>query len=115
MKATRLFSFLAAVIVLNCLAVAQTASIVGVVSDSSGAVVSGAQITVLNTDTGAVRTVNSGDTGAYAVTNLPVGKYRIEIKKQKFAQFRVSPGFPCFFVPSLVQGVGNRPSKSVRI
>jgi hypothetical protein len=90
MKPTWLFSFLAAVILLNCLALGQTASIVGMVSDSSGAVMSGAEITVLNTDTGAVRTVNSGGMGAYAVTNLPIGKYRIEIKKQKFTQFRVS-------------------------
>ncbi len=76
--------------ILVCAAGAQTASIAGTVVDSSGAVVQGAEITASNTDTGAVRTVNSGDTGAYAVTNLPVGKYKIEIKKQNFAQFRVT-------------------------
>lgn len=77
-------------LVLVCAAGAQTASIAGTVVDSTGAVVPGAEITVSNTDTGAVRTVNSGDTGVYAVTNLTVGKYRVEIKKQNFAQFRVT-------------------------
>ena len=77
-------------LVLVCAAGAQTASISGTVVDTSGAVVQGAEITAFNTDTGAVRTVNSGDTGAYAVTNLPVGKYRVEIKKPNFAQFRVA-------------------------
>jgi hypothetical protein len=89
----KLVMFAAAVsltLVLVCTAGAQTASIAGTVVDTSGAVVQGAEITVRNTDTGAVRTVNSGDTGAYSVTNLPVGKYRVEIKRQNFAQFRVA-------------------------
>lgn len=77
-------------LVMVCTAGAQTASIAGTVADLTGAVVQGAEITVLNTDTGAVRKVNSGDTGAYAATNLSVGKYRVEIKKQNFAQFRVT-------------------------
>ncbi len=77
-------------LVMVCTAGAQTASIAGTVADLTGAVVQGAEITVLNTDTGAVRTVNSGDSGAYAVTNLSAGKYRVEIKKQNFAQFRVT-------------------------
>jgi hypothetical protein len=72
------------------LAMAQTASITGTVSDQSGAVIDGAEIKVLNTDTGAVRTTSSSGGGVYSVTNLPVGKYRIEIKKTSFIQFNVS-------------------------
>src|ERR1700679_2227512 len=72
------------------LAVAQTASISGTVTDASGAVVEGAEVSVVNIDTSAARTVASGSTGAYAVTNLPVGNYRVEIKKQNFTTFRVS-------------------------
>src|SRR5271166_2552469 len=88
----RLVMFAAALsltLVLVCAAGAQTASIIGSVVDSTGAVVTGAEITVRHVDTGAVRTVNSGDSGAYAVTNLQVGKYTFEVKKQNFAQFRV--------------------------
>src|ERR1700722_11595254 len=72
------------------LAMAQTASITGTVSDQSGAVIDGAEIKVLNTDTGAVRTTSSSGGGVYSVTNLPVGKYRIKIKKTSFIQFNVS-------------------------
>ena len=80
----------AALILVASLAVAQNASIVGTVSDASGAVVSGAEITVQNTDTGAVRTVTTGDTGTYTVTSLPVGKYQVEVKKGNFANYRLS-------------------------
>jgi hypothetical protein len=73
------------------LAVAQTASISGTVTDASGAVVVGAEISVVNLDTAATRTVTSGSTGAYAVTNLVVGNYRVEIKKENFTSFRVTP------------------------
>jgi hypothetical protein len=81
---------MAAVTFCATVATAQTASLTGTVSDQSGAVIDGAEIKALNTDTGAVRTTTSGDTGAYSLTNLPVGKYRIEIKKANFIQFNVS-------------------------
>ena len=84
------FFLLAALILAASSAVAQTASIVGTVSDPTGAVVSGAAITVQNTETGAVRTIASGDTGFYSVTNLEVGKYQIEVKKQNFATSKMS-------------------------
>ena len=80
----------AALMLVASLAVAQTASIVGTVTDTSGAVVSGAEITILNIATGAVRTVTTGDTGGYTATNLPNGKYQIEVKKANFANFRLS-------------------------
>ncbi|MBZ5548066.1 MAG: TonB-dependent receptor [Acidobacteriia bacterium] len=89
MRAIKIF-LTAALILVASLAVAQTASIVGTVSDASGAVVSGAQITVQNTDTGAVRTLTTGDTGIYSVTNLPVGNYQIEVKRGNFANYRLT-------------------------
>jgi len=93
MRTSRFFwmvVLMAAVIVCATVATAQTASLTGTVSDQSGAVIDGAEITALNTDTGAVRTTTSGDTGSYSLTNLPVGKYRVEIKKANFIQFNVS-------------------------
>lgn len=78
------------VLFVGALCDAQTASIAGVVTDSSGAVVSAAQIAVTATDTGALHTSVSNDAGTYSVTNLPVGKYRIEVTKQSFSVFRVT-------------------------
>jgi hypothetical protein len=80
----------AALILVASLAVAQKASIVGIVSDTSGAVVSGAVVAVQNMDTGALRTLTTGDSGVYSATNLPVGKYQIEVKSANFANYRLS-------------------------
>ncbi len=90
MKAIKVLLAATALILVANLAAAQTASVVGTVSDSTGALVSGAEITIQNTGTGAVRTVTTGDTGTYTVTNLPNGKYQIEVKKANFANFRLS-------------------------
>ncbi|HTR22574.1 MAG TPA: TonB-dependent receptor [Terriglobales bacterium] len=84
------WSLLVLLVFATAFAVAQSASISGTVTDVSGAVVIGAEISVVNVDTMAARTVTSGDTGAYAVTNLPVGNYRVEIKKENFTTFRVN-------------------------
>ena len=51
-----------------------TASITGTVRDSSGAVISGAIVTVNHTETGLVRTVTTDSNGSYAVPSLPVGR-----------------------------------------
>jgi hypothetical protein len=61
-----------------------TARLVGTVTDSSGAVVSGATVTVTNTGTArAVSAQTSGD-GGYVVNALPPGKYHIEVKQTGF-------------------------------
>src|SRR5512135_412171 len=54
-----------------------TGTISGTVSDSSGAVLPGAKIEILNEGTGAVRTVNTGADGHYSAPSLGVGNYRI--------------------------------------
>jgi hypothetical protein len=55
-----------------------TASIAGNIVDVSGASVSGATVVVTNEGTGLTRTVQSQPDGAYLVTLLPPGAYRIE-------------------------------------
>lgn len=80
----------AVVLLASTLAIAQTASISGVVTDSSGAVVSGAEIVVKAADTGAVRSATSEASGTFSVPSLAVGKYRVEVNKEGFATFRVS-------------------------
>ena len=56
----------------------------GVVKDSSGAVVLGAEVTITNTDTGASRTVVTNEQGAYIFPNLPVGPYRLRASREGF-------------------------------
>ena len=57
----------------------------GVVADSSGAVVAGAQVNVTNQGTSELRTTTTDSNGYYIVPQLPPGIYSISIKKQGFA------------------------------
>src|SRR3984957_5305816 len=54
---------------------AQDASIVGSVTDPSGASVPNVRITVTNTETGSTHTVVSNDAGQYAIPELKIGHY----------------------------------------
>ena len=68
-------------------AFAQTGTISGTVTDSSWAVVQGAEITVRNTATNESHKTTSGPTGAYAMTNLQVGIYEVSVRKQGFKTY----------------------------
>ena len=61
--------------------------ITGTVKDSSGLAVPGADVTVTQTDTGVSRSAQSGATGAYSLPSLPIGPYRMEVKKAGFSTF----------------------------
>src|SRR5205809_1178970 len=71
-----------------CLVFAQTATatIVGVVKDTSGALIPGVSITVKHTETGQTRTAISSDSGSYNVPLLPVGAYEISTTMPGFKQ-----------------------------
>src|SRR5271154_2120966 len=78
---------LTALFVLNCHSVhAQTfrGTILGSVSDSSGAVVPGATVTIKNLDTGLTRTVSTSDDGSYSAPELPIGNYSVTVEKAGF-------------------------------
>src|SRR4029077_13346739 len=68
---------------------AQNAAVSGTITDSTGAVVSGVQVTVRNLATNLSRTTSSSATGAYSVTNLEVGAYEITAKKDGFRTFHL--------------------------
>ncbi len=61
-----------------------SSSLSGVVTDPSGATVSGAEITVHDAHTGVDRSTVSGDDGRYQVLALPVGDYSITVRKDGF-------------------------------
>ncbi len=71
-------------------AAAQTGSIQGTVTDSVGAVVQGAEITVKNLGSNAVRTTTSSGTGAYSVPSLPPAAYDVTVKMASFKTFHAA-------------------------
>jgi hypothetical protein len=77
-----------------------TAQISGTVKDPAGAVVAGADVTAIQTDTGVKRTVKSDATGSYALTNLAVGPYRLEA---------AASGFRTYVQTGLVLQVADNP------
>ena len=84
----RLFRYLIAAIAGFALCVPLWAqfrsSIEGTVTDSSGAVVSGAQVTLTNVDTGIAQNAQSNDTGAFRFPTLPPGNYKVSAGKSGF-------------------------------
>ena len=79
----------AAVLVLCSQAGAQVrfGSVVGTVSDSSGAAMAGAKVQITNLGTNETRTTQSGSAGTYAFPNLNAGVYRVEVEMQGFKRF----------------------------
>ncbi len=63
-----------------------SASVTGVITDTSGARVPAAAIRVKNVETGATRTSMSDDAGRYQVLALPVGEYEIRVSKTGFRE-----------------------------
>jgi len=75
---------LTAIVFVATVSFGQTASVNGTVSDSTGALVEHAKVTVRNTATNAVREGESGPGGVYAITQLPAGPYELTIVKEGF-------------------------------
>src|SRR6516225_8353859 len=65
-----------------------TGSISGVITDSSGAVVSGAKVVATNPQTGISSSVTSDAKGFYSVTALAVGDYTLEITVPGFKTYK---------------------------
>ena len=64
-----------------------TGQISGRVTDTSGAVLPGVDVTVTQTSTGQVRTAVTNETGQYVIPSLPLGPYRLEATLQGFRAF----------------------------
>ncbi|HEY1580363.1 MAG TPA: carboxypeptidase-like regulatory domain-containing protein, partial [Terracidiphilus sp.] len=64
-----------------------TASLGGVVTDATGAVIPGATVVVTNEASGDKRTVQSNGAGIFSLSALPVGNYQVDITATGFTGF----------------------------
>src|SRR3984957_16911329 len=76
---------------LACYAQTYNGTIVGNVTDASGAAVAGAKVTVVNTGTNNTFTATTSHQGEYSVAQLPIGMYAVHITMSNFKEF-VSTG-----------------------
>lgn len=84
----------------------RTATLVGNVTDSTGAFVANASVTVTNGDTSIVTRTKTNEDGAYYVPFLIIGNYRIEVE---------APGFKKFLQSGLILNAGETPRVNVRL
>src|SRR5207342_2104756 len=62
-------------------------TILGTVTDPSGAVVAGAKVTVKNTGTGLERSTETSGDGSYSLPELPIGTYNVTVTQSGFQTF----------------------------
>ena len=75
-----------------------TGSIQGIVSDSTGALLPNASVTLTETSTQVTRTTKSGSSGAYAFPNINVGTYSLTV---------AAPGFESYTSTGNVLEIGS--------
>ena len=77
--------FVLGVVLMGTVAYGQgSATIVGTVTDPTGAVVPGAKITITDQGNGFVRSNTSNSTGNYSAPELPLGHYQVRVEAQGF-------------------------------
>ena len=65
----------------------ETASIVGTVTDQTGAAVPGAKVTITNMDTGIVHSMTTNAASTYAGRELSVGRYNVKVEMTGFKTY----------------------------
>ncbi len=63
---------------------AVNATIVGSITDSSGAVVAGAKVTITETNTGNVHVLTANESGTYTLPDIPAGTYSVAVEHPGF-------------------------------
>src|SRR5580704_11934788 len=94
-----LFVLLVALIGFSASTFAQQTTIVGTVTDPSGAVVPNVAVVITNTDTGQSRTYPTNDAGQYVAPDLQIGHYDVKAS---------AAGFKAAEQKSIVLTVGDR-------
>ncbi len=69
---------------ISAMAQSNKGTVVGTVKDPNDALVTSAKVTVVNLATSESREATSGDDGAYVVSNLEPGRYRVTVESQGF-------------------------------
>ncbi|MEN6533771.1 MAG: TonB-dependent receptor [Bryobacteraceae bacterium] len=82
------------------------AGIVGTVTDPSGAVVPGCDVTVVNVGTNLASTTVTTGAGFYSVSFLPPGAYRLEVRCK---------GFRGYVQESIALQIGDKPTIDVKV
>ena len=85
---------------------AVTGTILGVITDSSGAVMPGVTVTMTNAGTGLVRVNVTDSNGEYTAPSLPTGRYVVKLEL---------PGFKTVSVPDVDLGVDQRMRINARL
>src|SRR5258706_5174350 len=75
------------------------AALQGTIKDNTGAVIPGANITIKNKGTAAVRSITSDSSGQYAISNLDPAEYTLSVNYK---------GFKTFIVGSLTMHTAER-------
>jgi hypothetical protein len=83
-----------------------TGDITGTVTDTTGASVPKATVTLTNLGTKEVRTIQSGDSGDYTFTQLGPGSYSVQIKET---------GFQTFMIPAIALNAGDRAREDAKL
>src|SRR6516225_8482882 len=65
-----------------------TGAISGVVQDSTGGVIPGANVRITNNETGMIRQLETGETGQFLAPVLPIGTYNIRVTKTGFTSLQ---------------------------
>ena len=81
-------------------------TILGTVTDPSGAVVAGAKVTVKNVGTGLERTTETSADGSYALPELPIGTYTVTVTLTGF-QTSVTTGVTVDVATRAPRGCGD--------
>jgi hypothetical protein len=66
-------------------------AIVGLVRDASGAVVTGAKVSVIDAERGSQEVFTTNDQGEYVASPLKIGHYRVTVEKQGFKRAIAGP------------------------
>jgi len=85
----KLLCFLACFLFFATSLFGQTSSLTGTVTDPTGAVIPGAQVTITNVKTGAQRATTANGAGYYTMPLLPPGTYQLVAKSPGFADVTI--------------------------
>jgi hypothetical protein len=79
---------------------------------NSGAVIAGAQVTILDQSTGLKRDSSTDSTGQYRVGGLPIGNYSVRVLKEGF-QTQVREGITLTSAFSVAMNFSGRERKAL--